>query len=281
MSISSQTYKQYSFSHHGEVYIILEAVFAKYKIKYYLIGANARDVQLYKIGIKPSRGTADIDFAIMIPDFDTYNSIFEELCTKGFEKTDENYRLNFKRTNTVLDLMPYGEIEEDYTVNFMERDVSLSVLGFKEVGDNSEIIKIKEEDYVLPVTPVEGILILKLISWSEKPEKRVKDLEDISTLLQYGWDFYEEEAYNNHLDLFDDEDFEMNKVAARIIGRKMNLILKENVKLKETIISILKKSIIIKDKVKNPELVLAQQMDKTIQEVQKILSCILIGINDL
>jgi predicted nucleotidyltransferase len=66
MSTSNLTYKDYSFAHHGEVYIILEKVFAQFGIAYYLVGANARDVQLYKRGIKPSRGTADIDFAIIL-----------------------------------------------------------------------------------------------------------------------------------------------------------------------------------------------------------------------
>jgi hypothetical protein len=32
--------------------------------------------------------------------------------------------------------MPYGEIEQEYTVNFTDRELSLSVLGFKEVGQH-------------------------------------------------------------------------------------------------------------------------------------------------
>ena len=63
MSTSNLTYKDYSFANHGEVYQALEEVFIKHDITYYLVGANARDVQLYKAGIKPTRGTADIDFA--------------------------------------------------------------------------------------------------------------------------------------------------------------------------------------------------------------------------
>jgi predicted nucleotidyltransferase len=95
MNTSNQTFKQYSFAHHAKVYAILETVFAEYGITYYLIGANARDVQLYKQDIKPTRGTADIDFAVMIPDFEIYNSIFKTLCTKGFRNTKEAYRLVF------------------------------------------------------------------------------------------------------------------------------------------------------------------------------------------
>jgi len=279
MSISSLTYKDYSFAHHGEVYFILEKVFAQFGISYYLVGANARDVQLYKKGIKPSRGTADIDFAIMIPDFETYNAVFETLCTMGFRKATESFRLYFEKTNTAIDLMPYGEIEQEYTVTFIDRELTLSVLGFKEVGEKTERFQPENENFTIPVSPVEGILILKLVAWIEKPETRIKDLEDISFLLKHGWDLYEDEAYADHLDLFDD-DFEQTKTAARIIGRKMRPILEQNSKLHQTIVMVLENSIATKQKAENPEIQLAQSMNKTIEEIQHILSLILQGIND-
>ncbi len=280
MSTSPQNFKQYSFAHHEDVYIILEEVFSIYNIKYYLIGANARDVQLYKRGIKPSRGTGDIDFAIMVPDIETYDCLFTELCNRGFLKAKEPHRLYYEKTNTAIDLLPYGEIEEAYTVNFVERNLILSVLGFREVGDSAEVFPLPNSGSIIPVTPVEGIFILKLVSWSEKPAHRIKDLEDISYLLKHAWDLYEEDAYDDHLDLFDDDDFEVIKVSARIIGRKMRPILDENLTLKETIVSILKNSIQDKDKAENPEVTLAQEMNKTIDEIQEILHNILIGIHD-
>jgi predicted nucleotidyltransferase len=279
MSTSNQTFKEYSFQYHGEVYAILENVFAKKGITYYLIGANARDVHLYKEGIKPNRGTADIDFAIMIPDFDVYNALFDELCTLGFRKVNEPYRLVFDKTNTVLDLMPYGQIEEEYTLNFTERAVSLSVLGFKEVGEHIQNVEIPEEGYIIPVTPIEGIFILKLVSWQDKPSFRTKDLDDLSFLLKHAWEIYEEEAYIDHLDLFDDENFDMQTAAAKIIGKKMAVILAENQTLFDTITSILKEGILDDGKAKNTELNMAQNLDITIVKAKTILSYILQGIN--
>lgn len=278
MSISNPTYKDYSFAHHGEVYNILEEIFSENYIKYYLVGANARDVQLYKAGIKPTRGTADVDFAIMVPDFDVYNELFNALCEKGFRRTKENYRLVYGKTNTVIDLMPYGEIEQNYTVNFTDRDITLSVLGFKEVGEYIENIEIDEAGFSLPTSPVVGLIILKLISWNDKQD-RIKDLEDISMLLNSGWEFYENEAYERHSDLFDDN-FEMTTAAARIIGRKMKPILELNKKLYQTIVTILETAILEKPKAENPEIILAQKMNKSLQEVQMILNEIKKGIVD-
>lgn len=279
MSTSSPTYKDYSFAHHGEVYNILEKVFAQFSIVYYLVGANARDVQLYKAGIKPTRGTADIDFAVMVPDFKVYDDLFEALVGHGFRKVYEKYRMIYDKTDTVIDFMPYGEIEQEYTVTFTERNLTLSVLGFREVGENTENFSPEEENYNLPVSPIEGIMILKLVAWNDKPDSRIKDLEDIAFLLKNGWNIYENEAYENHLDLFD-EDFEQTKVAAQIIGRKMKPILELNSKLKQTITTILENAIKEKPRTENLEIVFAKNLDKTIEETTKILALLLKGIND-
>ena len=259
MSISNPTYKDYSFANHGEVYQILEEVFTSHNIKYYLIGANARDVQLYKAGLKPARNTADIDFAVMVPDFEKYDMLFNELRSRGFEKTSERYRLIYDETNTILDLLPYGEIEQDYTINFDARDISLSVLGFKEVGEQAEEVTIKEAGFSLPTSPVVGLIILKLVSWNDKKD-RIKDLEDISLLLNSGWEFYEAEAYKKHQDLFND-DFEMTSAAARILGRKMKPILASNDELYQTIIDILDEAILEKPKAHTTEVILALNIE--------------------
>lgn len=278
MSTSNPTYKDYSFADHGEVYTILENVFSKFGIHYYLIGANARDVHLYKEGIRPNRGTADIDFAIMVPDFQVYDAVFNKLCKLGFRKVNEPYRLIYDKSDTVLDVMPYGEIEENHTVNFDKRELSLSVLGFKEVGAHIEHVAIPEVGLNIPVTPIEGIFILKLIAWNDKPHRRQKDLEDISILLKNAWDFYETEAYESHLEIFDNDNFEMQTAAGYIIGKKMKPILNRNEQLKHSIVSVIERSIKEKPKAEQPEITLAQALNTSIAEVQNILTYLLEGI---
>ncbi|WP_203256010.1 nucleotidyl transferase AbiEii/AbiGii toxin family protein [Hyunsoonleella ulvae] len=278
MSISNPTYKDYSFADHGKVYGILETMFSRFGIEYYLIGANARDVHLYKEGIQPNRSTADVDFAVMVPDFDAYNALFKALCKVGFRTVKEPYRLIFDKTDTILDLMPYGEIEQDYTVNFNERELTLSVLGFKEVGEHIEFVEVPEVGLNIPVTPIEGIFILKLVSWSDKPYRRQKDLEDIAVLLKNAWDLYETEAYENHLEIFDDDDFKMQTAAAHIIGKKMRPILNTNKALKHIIVGIIERSIEEKPKAEQPEITIAQQLNMSIAEVQNIMTYLLAGI---
>lgn len=279
MNISQDSFKEYLFIKHKEVLKLLDSVFTDFGLTYFLIGANARDVHLFKIGEVPSRGTADIDFAIMLSNKDNYNDLINALIEEGFNETSIPHRLYYESTNTVIDLLPYGQIEQHFTENFTERMVELSVLGFKEVGEVVENIELSD-DLSLPVPPIEGIIILKIVSWHARPESRAKDLGDISDLLKHAWSIYQDEAYEHHLDLFDDENFQTIKASARIIGRRMSKVLKQSDSLRATITSVLSRAVTPKPKAENPELKLAIELDKSVEETQLLLKEMLLGIHD-
>jgi predicted nucleotidyltransferase len=58
-------------------------------IPYYLIGVNAIALELLKDGIKPSRETKDIDFAIMISNIKQFEDIAKALGESGFNKVSD------------------------------------------------------------------------------------------------------------------------------------------------------------------------------------------------
>ena len=86
MSKSNQTYKELAIPYFKEVFDIIDDVLVKLNIPYYLIGASAVALELLKGGIKPSRGTKDIDFAIMIASIQEFEAVIEELLKYGFNK---------------------------------------------------------------------------------------------------------------------------------------------------------------------------------------------------
>ena len=280
MSILDQSYKAYSFANHKEVYLALEKCFVSFCIKYYLIGANARDIQLYKAGAKPNRGTADIDFAVMLPDIEKYNELKTHLLNNGFDQARGNlpYRLIYSASNTVIDLLPFGQIAQKNTVQFNERNMELSVVGLPEVALDVEVFE-HPEGFTIPVTPAHGIVILKLISWSEKPE-RTKDLMDIKALLDAAWELYVDEIFtenSEYIDLFDD-DFTTHIVAARVMGRKMQNILNRDTQLKTLIINELRKELDEKAASKSQQIIAGTE--QSMQEIQLIFNALLMGIND-
>lgn len=72
-----------------------------------------------------------------------------------------------------------------------------------------------------------GIVLLKLIAWSDRPEARISDIKDISDILHHFFDMHADEIYEKHNDLFD-ESTELIEVAAHVMGREVGKIAKRN-----------------------------------------------------
>ena len=280
MSNTYKNLKHYAFTEHETAFKVLTEVFGTFSIQYFLIGAQARDVHFYQQGIKPSRGTRDIDFAVMMQDMTGYNELKDALNQKGFENTKDPFRLNWSKGETVIDLLPFGQIEEDYTVNFDERDLELSVLGYSELNEELQEFYLDEDESVsIPVPPLHGIFLLKLLSWDDTKPDRNKDLRDLNQILSNYWAFVEDEAYEKHLDLFDD-DFTTEIAAARILGRHLKTTIQKSNTLQTNIIRILEEQT---EQVDPPGLMLqsfASENDASIEEVKKLLDEILKGIKE-
>ena len=237
-SDSKKTYKELSWPYFKEVFLILDSVCHELRIEYYLIGAQARNFHLLQSGIAPARGTMDIDFAVMLPEMESYDAMKSLLISKGFRQANEPYRLVHEQTNTVIDLLPFGEIEEERTVKFTDRVTEISVLGMKEV--NEYTIAAGLDGITLNVSPLEGIVILKLISYSEKPERK-KDLDDIREILSNYFDMNDSRFYEENDDVINElpSDNFIVLAGARLMGRDMKKILAESEKLAKQIEAII------------------------------------------
>ncbi len=238
---SNLTYRDLAIEYFLEVFKLVDQVMKDNKAPFYLIGVNATDIQLLKEKIKPSRGTKDIDFAVMVPSFSIYNKIKEDLTTHGFNPTKDIYTLYHQKFNVAIDLLPFGEIEENDTINFTERSVDLVVLGFKETLEEAKRISI-DDNFSVQVPPLHGMIILKLIAWSDRPEHRATDLEDIYRIVKHYYDAEIDEVFEEHYDLLDASPIDEKMVAARIMGRKIAIVLTKSDKLKDRILKVLKEN---------------------------------------
>ncbi|GAA3573316.1 nucleotidyl transferase AbiEii/AbiGii toxin family protein [Snuella lapsa] len=219
MSTSSQTYKELAIPYFKEVFDCIDKVMVKLNIPYYLIGASAIALELLKKGIKPSRGTKDIDFAIMISSIQEFETIVQELSNFGFIKVSAPWTLYNDTFNVAIDLLPFGEIEENHTINFNERYTDLHVFGFREVLQDPQTVQIEEKSIQVPSLP--GMIILKLIAWSDRPEERDTDLYDILRIIKHYFELDFDDIVEHHNDTFPEEgDFDQLKIAARVLGRK-------------------------------------------------------------
>lgn len=242
MSKSNQTYKELAIPYFKEVFDIIDDVLVKLNIPYYLIGASAVALELLKGGIKPSRGTKDIDFAIMIASIQEFEAVVEALLKYGFNKVEAPWTLYNDKFNIAIDLLPFGEIEEKFTIQFNERYTDLHVLGFSEVLQESGTVQIEEKSLQIPSLP--GMVILKLIAWSDRPEERDNDLYDILRIIEHYFDLNYDDILEHHHDTFTEvEIFDQLKIAARVLGRDSSKFLNDSDAIKERILNTINENV--------------------------------------
>lgn len=233
----NQTYKELAIPYFKEVFEIIDEVLTKREIPYYLIGVSAIALELLQDGIKPSRGTKDVDFAIMISSLTQFEEVVSDLEKFGFNKVKAPWTIYHPKYNAAVDLLPFGEIEENDTINFNERYTDLHVLGFKEVLEETKSIQI--EDKIAQIPSLHGMVILKLIAWSDRPEERGDDPPDILRIIENYFLLNLDEILEYHNDTFPEQELDQLIISARVLGRKAAEILRKSNKLTERILKIL------------------------------------------
>jgi len=240
MNTSNQTYKELAIPYFKEVFEIVDNIMNEFQIPYYLIGASAIALELLKSGIKPSRGTKDIDFAIMLSSMQEFEKLSNTLTQNGFNKVKAPWTFYSQKYSIAIDLMPFGEIEEKDTLNFNQRNVDLHVLGFKEVLKNANYVQIEDKIVNIPALP--GMIILKLVAWSDRPEERTDDLSDIAKIIQHYFDHNFDEIVEHHHDTFPKDKLDPIKVSAEVLGREASAYLEKSKNLSERIFSIIEEN---------------------------------------
>lgn len=238
---SKLTYRDLMIPYFLEVFQRVDDVMKANQAPYYLIGVNAADLQLLKEGVKPSRGTKDIDFAVMVSSFHDYDKIKDDLIVKGFNPVKNPFTLFHPEYNAAIDLLPFGQIEENDTVNFEQRETIMNVLGFKETLAEPSVVLLNDV-LTVEVPPLHGMVVLKLIAWSDRPEIRGSDLEDIFRIVKHYYDVVGESIFDEYSDLLDSDPFDEKLIAARVMGRRISPILKRSAKLRDRVMLVLQEN---------------------------------------
>jgi len=243
MSTSGQTYKELALPYFKEVFDIIDKVLVKEGIPYYLIGATAIALEFLNEGKKPPRGTRDIDFALMLSSMAEYDHIVSDLKEYGFNSVEAPWTLYHEKYDVAIDLLPFGKIEENDTESFNKRYSDLHVLGLREVLEDA--IEILIEDKVAKIPPLAGMIILKLVAWSDRPEERDNDLTDILKIIELSYEHDWDDIVESHFDLLDqlDETAGQLKISARVLGRKAREYLLKSETLSNRILSLMEEQL--------------------------------------
>lgn len=158
--------------------------FNKMGREFYVIGATARDIVMQQLlDTESRRKTRDLDIAIAIPDWDTFEQVKQKLIADGFEKSMDMQQ-RFFYGDYELDIVPYGVVakEDDNIYWPPEEVVAMSVKGFDEVL--SEVITVSiDDEFKVKIASLHGLFLLKLNAWLDRNAKTSKDAEDMSFIL--------------------------------------------------------------------------------------------------
>ena len=158
--------------------------FSKMDKEFYVIGATARDsIMQQLLDTASRRRTRDLDIAIAIPDWDTFEQVKQSLIADGFEKS-RDMQQRFYYGEYELDIVPYGVVakEDDNIYWPPEEVVAMSVKGFDEVLSEAIMVSIDDE-FKVKIASLHGLFLLKFNAWLDRNAKTGKDAEDMSFIL--------------------------------------------------------------------------------------------------
>ena len=262
-----------------EVLKTVEKACLSLNVDFYIIGALAKDIWFTFGDIAPG-GTKDIDFAVFVNSEQQFLDLKDFLIHKfDYKDFKGNSFILFSPEKIQIDIIPFGAIEVEEGVTVKGEGLNhIKVNGFTEVFEKAvmEVRLLGENHYKVATLP--GIVLLKLISYDDRPDQRSKDPVDIINIIRNYFSLQSDLIYDEHNDLFD-EDVSLSDIAARVIGREIRKPLSDNEKLSNRVTAILNDHI-IKGENSNFILNMIESSDKTVDEYVHLLTMILKGIND-
>lgn len=198
-------------------------------IPFFIVGATARDILIeVHYGIESKRATVDIDIAVFIENWDQFNHLKDELIRAAdFAPTRDIQRLLFKKRLPV-DIVPFGGVAEKGDLIEWPPDGSfkMSVMGFRECFQHAVQVKISDKPKLsVSVVSLDGLAILKLVSWDDNSARRQKDASDLVFIIRNYLDAGNlERLFEEAPDIVDSGEYDYEAGSARLLGRDISKI---------------------------------------------------------
>ena len=193
-------------------------------VPFFVVGATARDL-IFELGhgLPSRRTTNDKDFGVRVASWGEFEKLKESLFTSGqFKPTKEVHQLLY-RGELLIDILPFGGIADaNGEIRWPpDEDVAMSMVGFEDAYRAALKVRVRASpplDILVASTP--GLAIMKLVSWADRPQDRVRDAGDLVHILENYLDVgNRERLFEEHMDLVDIAGFDYVRTGARLLGR--------------------------------------------------------------
>jgi predicted nucleotidyltransferase len=231
MKIMTKNY----FYYLSDLILAIQPHLEELDIDHFIVGAVSRDLALsINKEFESKRKTEDVDIAIRISNIHQFETLAQRLKDSGeFTEVSKNPIKLIFREAIEIDLLPFGDLENELRevhIPMPARPFVLRVPGLKEVQEHIQEYKLPNGKLIY-YCPLEGIVLLKLVSWYEKPE-RTKDAKDIEHICHVYFDYSGDDIYllsGELMNQYDESDYNYKTyVASHYLGRKVREIIKEN-----------------------------------------------------
>jgi predicted nucleotidyltransferase len=194
------------------------------KVDILLVGATARDlILLFAHGIKPARGTEDIDLAFAAASWSHFEKLRRSLLSSDLFRShpSASHKLLYRK-DVIVDLIPFGGLENaDGTISWPPHgDTVMSVLGFEEALKSS-IDALLPSGQQVSVVSLPMLAVLKVLAWLERRTSAPRrDSSDLMLVLQNYLDAgNSERLYSEAAQLLENPDFDYERAGAWLAGK--------------------------------------------------------------
>lgn len=247
-------------------------------IDFFIVGAVARNIWLSANEGIPS-GTKDIDFGVYIPKEEVYNKLRNLLIENyDYKPAKSNAFCMIDSDGKQIDLLPFGEIEEYGELAIEGKGLNLIRLdGFKEAFEMGAVEVIIGDDQYRTCS-IPGIVLLKMIAFDDRPDRRKKDIIDINSICVNYPEIETDYIWDEHSDLYGNEELEHIDVGMIVIGREIKKLIASNRNLFQRVITIIENAISGESTFLNH--MIDNSKEESISQKRNILQNILRGVTE-
>jgi len=195
-----------------------------------LVGAFAREVLFYHMhGIETGIRTMDTDVSVRVADWDAFHRLRKALDGAGFAiKEDLVEKIVDEDSGKEVDLIPFGPITDGETrLVWPDNGPTWNVLGFEEALASALRLTLPVTDGTpasIPVVTIASLVMLKIMSFYDRPQQRVRDVRDIGFVVQRYLDAGNRERLLAEPELVSRAARDPIEAAAVLLGRDMRNI---------------------------------------------------------
>ncbi|MDE9541635.1 nucleotidyl transferase AbiEii/AbiGii toxin family protein [Xenorhabdus bovienii] len=162
-------------------------VCTRQKIPFFIAGATAREILIHHVhGKSIGRRTRDIDIAIFVDEWKTFDALKQAFLAEGAKEISNNiHRMIWNETE--LDIIPFGGVAEQNQIAWPpDRNVIMAVDGFTEAFANTVKVALDNRESI-PFCSLPGLSLLKLFAWRDRGHSNAKDAVDLYKIIsEYG-----------------------------------------------------------------------------------------------